>query len=404
MDSAGGGAVRDRHRVGPPGLASLLKATEQQIVLARARPGMLVEIADYLFDRSTGHIGSYFSLITRGCYRAIRTGEETITREPAGQRPHRRIIRESAARAGGRDPGGGRLTSLPREAVAAPSTVTADQCWPPHAAHPRAHRHGESMHSWLEAIARRHRISRPGTAARSWPGITPDPVRPDPGNRCCQAAIHREPGRVTGREAGRCSARPVRGPGPGRARGRARPQSGLANLWARASGARFCPRCLAEADGRWALSWHLNWTFACTRHRVVLAARCGPAAEAPGRVRTGLIICWTVAAAAMPARTLAWPEAGHASVQLAADRLPRAGLSARHPVLQSQLWIDRILAACLDSDRPMTMAGLSVPRGRRLAAVATLIRIRPPGGRPGRAGRSWPVGGPARASACPPWI
>lgn len=59
---------------------SLLKATEQQVVLARARPGMLTGIADYLFERSTGHIGSFFSLINRGCYRAIRTGEEEITR------------------------------------------------------------------------------------------------------------------------------------------------------------------------------------------------------------------------------------------------------------------------------------------------------------------------------------
>lgn len=60
---------------------SLLKATERQLVLARVRPGMLTEIADYLFERSTGHIGSFFSLISRGCYRAIRTGDEAITRE-----------------------------------------------------------------------------------------------------------------------------------------------------------------------------------------------------------------------------------------------------------------------------------------------------------------------------------
>jgi hypothetical protein len=60
---------------------SLLKATEQQIVLARARPGMLIEISDYLFERSTGHIGSFFSLIDRGCYKAIKTGDERLTRD-----------------------------------------------------------------------------------------------------------------------------------------------------------------------------------------------------------------------------------------------------------------------------------------------------------------------------------
>jgi hypothetical protein len=59
----------------------LLKATEQQIVLARARPGMLIEISDYLFERSTGHIGSFFSLIDRGCYKSIKTGDERLTRD-----------------------------------------------------------------------------------------------------------------------------------------------------------------------------------------------------------------------------------------------------------------------------------------------------------------------------------
>lgn len=57
----------------------LLKATERQLVLAQARPGMLTGLADYLFERTTGHIGSFMTLITRGCLRAIRTGEEALT-------------------------------------------------------------------------------------------------------------------------------------------------------------------------------------------------------------------------------------------------------------------------------------------------------------------------------------
>lgn len=60
---------------------SLIKATERQLVLAHARPGMLTNIADYLFARTTGHIGSFFSLITRGCYEAIQIGEEDLTRD-----------------------------------------------------------------------------------------------------------------------------------------------------------------------------------------------------------------------------------------------------------------------------------------------------------------------------------
>lgn len=58
---------------------SLLKATERQLVLARAQPGMLTRLADYLFERTTGHIGSFMTLITRGCFQAIRTGEEQLT-------------------------------------------------------------------------------------------------------------------------------------------------------------------------------------------------------------------------------------------------------------------------------------------------------------------------------------
>jgi hypothetical protein len=60
---------------------SLLKATERQLVLAHTRPGMITKLADYLFERSSGHIGSYVTLITRGCFKAIRTGEEKLTRQ-----------------------------------------------------------------------------------------------------------------------------------------------------------------------------------------------------------------------------------------------------------------------------------------------------------------------------------
>jgi len=58
---------------------SLLKATERQLVLARARPGMLTTMAAYLFERTSGHIGSFVTLISRGCYKAIRCGEEQLT-------------------------------------------------------------------------------------------------------------------------------------------------------------------------------------------------------------------------------------------------------------------------------------------------------------------------------------
>ena len=58
---------------------SLLKATERQLVLGAARPGMLTDLGDYLFARTGGYIGSFITLITRGCYKAIRTSAEELT-------------------------------------------------------------------------------------------------------------------------------------------------------------------------------------------------------------------------------------------------------------------------------------------------------------------------------------
>jgi hypothetical protein len=57
----------------------LLLAIEQRIVLAGKHPGMIADdLSDYLFARSTGHIGSLMTLINRGCQRAIRTGTELL--------------------------------------------------------------------------------------------------------------------------------------------------------------------------------------------------------------------------------------------------------------------------------------------------------------------------------------
>jgi hypothetical protein len=60
----------------------LLLALEKRIVLVDKHPGMLADdLSDYLFARSTGHIGSLITLINRGCQRAVRTGTELLSRE-----------------------------------------------------------------------------------------------------------------------------------------------------------------------------------------------------------------------------------------------------------------------------------------------------------------------------------
>jgi len=59
----------------------MLLAIEKRLVLADTHPGMLADdLADYLFARSTGHIGSLMTLINRGCQRAVRTGAERLER------------------------------------------------------------------------------------------------------------------------------------------------------------------------------------------------------------------------------------------------------------------------------------------------------------------------------------
>lgn len=59
----------------------LVKAIEAHLVLAEARPGDLVGLSEYLFERTGGHIGSLTTLINRGCYKAVKSGKQRLTRE-----------------------------------------------------------------------------------------------------------------------------------------------------------------------------------------------------------------------------------------------------------------------------------------------------------------------------------
>ena len=58
---------------------NLLLTIEERLVLGAKAPGMLADLSDYLFVRSTGHIGSLMELIRRGCAKAIRSGSETLS-------------------------------------------------------------------------------------------------------------------------------------------------------------------------------------------------------------------------------------------------------------------------------------------------------------------------------------
>jgi len=61
---------------------SVLHAIEQRVVLIKHREGTLSEdLADYLYARTSGHIGSLMTLINRTSSRAIRTGSEALTEQ-----------------------------------------------------------------------------------------------------------------------------------------------------------------------------------------------------------------------------------------------------------------------------------------------------------------------------------
>ena len=61
---------------------TLLATIEKRLILGSKRQGMLaVDLSDYLFIRSTGHIGSLMELIRRGCAKAIRTGTESLNQK-----------------------------------------------------------------------------------------------------------------------------------------------------------------------------------------------------------------------------------------------------------------------------------------------------------------------------------
>ncbi|MCV7047249.1 AAA family ATPase [Mycobacterium frederiksbergense] len=60
----------------------LLATIEDHLVLGTKRPGMLAdELGEYLYERSTGHIGSLMELVRIGCAHAVHSGSEALTKK-----------------------------------------------------------------------------------------------------------------------------------------------------------------------------------------------------------------------------------------------------------------------------------------------------------------------------------
>lgn len=231
---------------------------------------------------------------------------------------------------------------------------------------------GESLHSWIETLAARYRMTvrellpALGMPAPSTPyglilGVDTQALR----SLEWQAGL--PVGRLDDAVLDRFAALDLAGT-PGRA-----PHRGWQTLWAKSSGSRFCPRCLAENGGRWSLSWYLNWTFVCIHHNMLMATRCNACGRLPrsGENRFDHLI---------DGRLCCHYELWSQPVRRPDRRMPRCGaplteqpvqeLDFAHPVIACQRWINGVLTETGE----ISAAGLLMPPKVALTAVATLMR------------------------------
>lgn len=168
---------------------------------------------------------------------------------------------------------------------------------------------GESVDSWLEAIARRYAI--PFGLVVKASGVSPKP-RTRPG---WLALAESDLAGISAATAVELES--VRALTLHRYHDHLLPDHDWRRLnralWVRNNGARFCPQCLLDTGGHWQLTWRLNWHFACPRHGCLLAELCpschrpqrckAPRAGAvprPGALCDGLESCGTNLAEHMP--------------------------------------------------------------------------------------------------------
>lgn len=192
---------------------------------------------------------------------------------------------------------------------------------------------GESVDSWLEALARRYRV--PPRAMLPLLGIEPVVF---------VSTLLAKTLPETWERAGATA-----GLGPAALRAAAGEHRKLLPALPGA-GSRYCPRCLAENGGRWLLEWRSRWFTACRRHQVWLAERC-PQCQAPVRTKIA---------------------AGHgpvppATCTRALDRRRRCGAVLTETVmagadpaaLETQRWIEGLVGALGGADADNAEAALA---------------------------------------------
>ena len=204
---------------------------------------------------------------------------------------------------------------------------------------------GESIDSWLEAVARRNQLS----IARLLAGMgAPVTCVPHQLTYAAPASVLRRLEQQAGLDAGRLTSTTLNPLLPTAPRG-SRP-SGRSPWLIRASGAWYCPACLDEKDGRWPLAWCLPWAFACTRHHVLLAPACPGCGKAP-RARIS-------AAGLNPAGCCPQPASRGRCCGTDLRTAPASPLPAGHPLLDGQQQIDALLAT-LPADDGAVMTDLA---------------------------------------------
>lgn len=214
---------------------------------------------------------------------------------------------------------------------------------------------GEALDSWLDAIAARHRVSRSEILGRC--SLT--------SHARCGAWMRRlapcevaSVARVTAvdPEIIDALALPRFGQGSGPLRGARLLGS---SAWGWRGRSRWCPQCLSETGGRWALAWRLNWSFACRRHSCLLEDFC-PKCSAHQRER--------VPASAVP--ELGKCEKARGGSRCGADLSDRAPQPLSPRTLQTQSLISALLAG---EHRPLALYCDNQPPSQRVLADLQLL-------------------------------
>jgi hypothetical protein len=106
--------------------------------------------------------------------------------------------------------------------------------------------------------------------------------------------------------------------------------------WKPTVGSRYCPACLRLSGGTWLLRWQLPYTFACTRHRCLLAAVC-PACAATPHSR------WSGKSGLLAPTWCSQPRPGGQVCGTDLLTHPRRRLPPADPRLAAQEWISQRL-------------------------------------------------------------